>query len=130
LDDRLFSLAERLGVRVEYADLPPDRDGEYYRDRALIRLQHRMPARLHRSVLAHECAHARYGDAPARVPALGAKQEVRADEWAALQLIDRDDYARAEALHDAHPGAMAVELGVTSDLIDAYRRVLSRRERP
>jgi len=113
-------------VRVEYVELPADRDGEYIRDEALIRLQPRMPARLHRSVLAHECAHARFGDAPTRVRALGAKQEVRADEWAAMQLIDAEDYARAEALHDAHAGAMAVELGVTTDLIDAYRRVLSR----
>lgn len=114
-------------MRIEYADLPPDRDGEYIRDENLIRLQHRMPARLHRSVLAHECAHARFGDAPTRVRTLGAKQEVRADEWAAMQLIDPAAYARAENLHDAHAGAMALELGVTADLVEAYRRVLRRR---
>lgn len=117
---------DALGVRVRYTDLPDDRDGEYLHHRRLIRLQHGMPRRLHRSVLAHECAHAVFADQPSQFGPVSAKQERRADEWAALRLIDVDDYKLAEQLHAGHIDAIALELDVTADLVEAFQRVLTR----
>ena len=85
-----------------------------------------MATRLHRSVLAHECAHAVFADVPSRFGPVNRKQERRADEWAALRLIDVTAYKHAELVHHGHSEAIALELGVTVDLIDAYQRVLLR----
>ncbi|MFI8593746.1 ImmA/IrrE family metallo-endopeptidase [Microbacterium sp. NPDC078428] len=126
IDHHLEQMAATLGVRIEYALLPPDRDGEYRHRHNVIRLRRGMPARLHRSVLAHELAHAVFGDTPSRFGPINAKQERRADEWAALRLIHTHDYRRAETIHDGHPGAIAVELGVVRSIVEAYQRVLTR----
>lgn len=115
-----------LGVIVRYTPLADDRDGEYLHHRRLIRLQPGMPRRLHRSVLAHECAHAVFGDEPAHFGLINAKMEQRADEWAALRLIDIDDYKLAESIHSGHTDAIALELDVTVDLVEAFQRTLTR----
>ena len=125
-DQHIHDALDALGVRVRYADLPVDRDGEYLHRRKLIRLQRGMATRLHRSVLAHEAAHAVFGDVPSRFGPVNAKQERRADEWAALRLIDVDDYRAAEALHHGHVEAIAVELNVIVDLVEAFQRILVR----
>lgn len=52
--------------------------------------------------------------------------ERRADEWAALQLVDPDGYARAEFIHHGHVGAIAHDLGVVRSVIDTYQRILAR----
>lgn len=85
-----------------------------------------MASRLHRSVLAHETAHAVFADVPSLYGPVNAKQERRADEWAALRLIDIDEYKRAESVHHGHAEAIAVELNVDIDIVDAFRRILSR----
>ncbi len=126
MTDTIWDMLEAMGIAVEYTDLPPDRDGEYHHERRVIRLQRGMATRLHRSVLAHECAHAVFADTPSMFGPVNRKQERRADEWAALRLIDVRDYQRAEQIHHGHPEALAVELNVTVDLIDAYQRVLLR----
>lgn len=123
-DQFIHETLTALGVRIAYVELPADRDGEYHHRRRLIRLQSGMARRLHRSVLAHECAHAVFADVPSKFGPVNAKQERRADEWAALRLITLPDYMRAEILHDGHDEGMAVELDVTLDLVDAYRRTL------
>ncbi|MEV8269115.1 ImmA/IrrE family metallo-endopeptidase [Microbacterium oleivorans] len=115
-----------LGIRVEYAALPSDRDGEYLHGARLIRLRPGMSARLHRSVLAHETAHAVFADTPSKFGPVNAKQERRADEWAALRLIDAESYRDAELHHRGHLGAMAQELGVVRSIVEAYQRVLLR----
>lgn len=122
----LWGMLDALGVRVEYGEMPDDRDGEYLHDRQLIRLRSGMAARLHRSVLAHEVAHAVFADVPSMFGPVNRKQERRADEWAALRLISPDAYRRAEAMHGCHPGALAVELGVITRIVEAYQRVLAR----
>lgn len=126
MTEAIWRTLEALGVAVEYAQLPSDRDGEYHHDQRLIRLQDGMAARLHRSVLAHECAHAVFADVRSRFGPVTAKQERRADEWAALRLVAVDTYRHAEAIHHGHVEAMAVELGVTVELVEAYQRVLMR----
>lgn len=125
-DARLDETVRALGVRVELVDLPGDRDGEYRHVERLIRLQRGMPRRLHRSVLAHECAHAVHGDEPSCDAVMSARQERRADEWAARLLIDVEAYAAAETLHAGHLEAMAVELDVTVDLVHAFRGLVER----
>lgn len=126
MDELLWSTVDDLGLTVEYADLDNDRDGEYDHDSQLIRLQRGMSPRLHRSVLAHEIAHAVFADVPSMFGPVNAKQERRADEWAALRLISVEEYRRSEALHHGHVEALAVELGVTVDLVEAFQRVLLR----
>ncbi len=125
-DHWITDTLDALGVRVIDADLPGDRDGEYLHRRRLIRLQRGMPHRLRRSVLAHECAHAVFGDEPSRFGPRTAKQERRADEWAALRLIDVDEYKTAERIHTGHVDAIALELDVTADLVEAFQRILVR----
>lgn len=126
IDEHLNHLACTIGVRIEYGRLPSDRDGEYLHARRLIRLRRGMHARHHRSVLAHELGHAAFGDTPSQFGPVHAKQERRAEEWAALRLINIDDYRHAEAVHDAHAGAMAVELGVMTSIVLAFRGLLTR----
>lgn len=126
IDQHLADLADALGVRIEYARLPADRDGEYIHVRKLIRLRRGMHARHHRSVLAHELGHAAFGDMPTKFGPVHAKQERRAEEWAALRLIDVDAYRLVEQLHGGHAGAMAVDLGVMRTTVMAFRGLLTR----
>lgn len=126
IDGHIQEQLDMLGVRVRYAHLPDDRDGEYLHHRRMIRLQHGMPRRLHRSVVAHECAHAVFADQPSMFGPANAKMERRADEWAALRLIDVDDYKLAEQIHEGSVDAIALELDVTADLVDAFQRILTR----
>lgn len=122
----LYEMLDALGVRVELCELPDDRDGEYLHAERLIRIQHDLLLRRYVSTLAHETCHAVFGDGPTRFGPVNAKRERRADEWAALRLIDPDDYRREEARHDGHLEAMAIALHVTTDLVEAFRRVLLR----
>lgn len=123
----LLDVAHVLGVRIEYTDLSHlDRDGDYDHARKVIRLQEGMTYRLKRSVLAHEVAHAVHGDVPTIFGPINAKQERRADEWAALRLINIDAFKTAEAIHGGHAPAIARELDVITDIVTAYQRVLER----
>lgn len=124
---RLFDMADALGVHIRYADLSHlDRDGDYDHARREIRLQDGMAYRLHRSVLAHELAHAVFGDVRSMFGPVNAKQERRADEWAAMQLISIDDFRHAEHVRGGHTWSMAHDLDVIEDLVIAYRRALER----
>jgi hypothetical protein len=122
----IYDTIDALGVRIEYCELPDDRDGEYIHEERLIRLQYDLSTRVYRSTLAHECCHAVFGDVPSKFGPVNAKQERKADEWAALRMIDFDEYRRQEIRHDGHVEAMAVALNVTVDLVEAFRRVLLR----
>ncbi len=121
----LFDLAEMQGIRIEYAPLR-GRDGEYRHDLKLIRLREGMSPRRLRSVLAHELGHAAFGDVPSPYGPLRARQERRADEWAALRLITLDAYRDAELIRDGHIDSMAHDLGVIPRIVGAFRRVLER----
>ena len=120
-----MDMVDALGLSIEYKRIQ-GRDGEYRHDLALIRLRPGMTYRLERSILAHELGHAVFADAPSRFGPVNAKQERRAWEWAALQLIYHDAYRAAEARHEGHPGAMAVELSVVRPVVEAYQRILLR----
>lgn len=121
----LEDMAGALGITIEYVELAT-RDGEYRHDLKLIRLRAGMTLRKERSVLAHEIAHAIWGDVPSKFGPVKAKQERRADEWAALRLIDPERYRAAEEHWEGHLGAIAYDLGVTTKIVTAFQRVLAR----
>lgn len=122
----LFEMLDALNVTVEYCDVPADRDGDYDHATRHMRIQHDLPYRRYRSAIGHETCHAVFGDVKSRFGPVGAKQERRADEWAALRLIDLEDYQQQEQRHDGHVEAMAIALGVTVELVEAYRGLLFR----
>lgn len=126
IDAYLQDLADQAGLTIEYAHLREGRDGEYVHAKKLIRLRRGMSARKHRSVLAHELAHAAFGHTPTHFGPVHAKQERIADAWAAMRLIDLDDYRHLEAVHDGHPGAIAVDLGVVRSIVIAFQHALER----
>lgn len=126
IDHYLLDLADQAGVTIEYANLARGRDGEYIHHRKLIRLRPGMSSRLHRSVLAHELAHAAFADVPSQFGPVHAKQERRAEEWAALRLIDLEDYRHLEQIHHGHAGAIALDLGVMRSIVLAYQGLLER----
>lgn len=113
----LMQLAAQLGVRVHVAhfDGRPELLGFYSHDRKVIMLRMDLTPFEMRSVLAHELAHAYYGDACST-----GKLERRAERYAAQLLIEPAGYAAAEAI-DPHPAAIADELGVTEDIVIAYQ---------
>lgn len=122
--DHLLRLVEERGLRlVERAG--PTRGG-YDPASLTIRLAPGMSVRTTTSVLAHELGHAALGHTVSRDPEARARQERSADEWAATLLISPVAYARAEALRGTHRASLAFELGVTVELLDAYRRMLER----
>lgn len=125
-DRYLIDLADQAGLTIEYTRLSDGRDGEYVHARKLIRLRPGMSARLHRSVLAHELAHAAFDDTPSQFGPVHAKQERRAEEWAALRLINLDEYRHLEDIHHGHAGAIAVDLGVMRSIVLAYQGMLER----
>lgn len=123
----LFHMAAALGVRIIHTDLTHlDRDGDYNAKTNTIRLQEGMSRRLFRSVLAHELCHAVFGDVPSRFGPVNAKQERRADEWAALRLIEHTDYSEAERLREGNVALIAQDLDVIDDIVHAYQRILQR----
>lgn len=124
---QLFDMADALGVTIEFTDLAPlQRNGDCNARTGRIRVDEKLPTRAARSVLAHELAHYVFADTPSRFGPVHAKQERRADEWAALRLIDRDAYREAEQLRDGHVPSIAHDLGVISRLVHAYQRILTR----
>jgi Zn-dependent peptidase ImmA (M78 family) len=78
------------------------------------------------SVVAHELAHAILGHLPSSDATTRARQERRADEWAARLLITPAAYAEAERARGPYPTSIAFELGVTVELVIAYQRLLCR----
>ncbi|MFB4350304.1 ImmA/IrrE family metallo-endopeptidase [Microbacterium sp. CR_7] len=100
--------------------------GGYEPNSATIRVAPGMSARTTRSVIAHELGHAMLGHEHTHDPTERARQERRADEWAARLLITPAAYAEAEAARDGHAASMAFDLEVTVDLVLAYRRLLRR----
>ena len=123
----LYDMAAALGVRIVHTDLTHlHRDGDYNVKTNTIRLQEGMTRRLLRSVLAHELCHAVFGDVPSRFGPVNAKQERRADEWAALRLINPSRYREVELIRDGNVPLMAQDLDVIDDIVHAFQRILQR----
>lgn len=124
MTDRLHALAEHLGVAVTYHHSGPK--GLYVAEGRFITLRDGMGWRKLRSTFAHELGHAMNDDQPTSDPVLRARQERRADQVAARLLIAPCTYARAEQTVGHHPGALAIELGVTTHIIDTWQKIHER----
>lgn len=110
----LCEFAESRGVLVAWAIGLPEM-GRWVPERRMIILRHGLTDTAARSILAHELGHAHHGD-DCSTPAA----EARAWRFAARLLITPREYAAAEALHPA-TGAVARELGVLVDVVEAYQ---------
>ncbi|MEV4738043.1 MULTISPECIES: ImmA/IrrE family metallo-endopeptidase [unclassified Microbacterium] len=122
--DQLLRLIDAHGLHL--IEQPGPSRGGYRPETATIRVTPGQSARTTRSIIAHELGHAVLGHEPTTDPAVRARQELRADEWAARLLITPEAYAEAEELRGAHAASMAFDLGVAVDLVLAYRRLLHR----
>lgn len=123
--DQLLRLVEEHGLRI-VEEQGVTRGGFDPRSRT-IRVRPGMSVRTTRSVIAHELGHAVLGHVATADPAARARQEERADDWAAALLISPRAYAEAEAARGPHPASLAFDLGVTIELVLAFQRVLARR---
>lgn len=121
---QLLQLADELGLRV--IERRGSKRGGFHEGSKTIRLNPGQSTRAMRSVLAHEIAHAIFGDVPSPYGPQRARQERRADEWAAKYLITPSAYADAEQRRGVHASALAFELGVTVELVEAYQRLMQR----
>lgn len=116
--DALAIQAADLGIDIRWSfDLPDDIHGYYEDDELIIVLNARCTYAQAISALAHEVGHAIFGDRCS-----SEAFERRADEMGASYVITRAAYAEAELLVGPHAGALARQLGVTRDLVLAWRR--------
>lgn len=107
-----------LGIKV--VESSKARFGYFCRDTGTIVVPTDVPARLRRSMIAHELGHAVYGHTVS-----DAKSERQADEYAARLLITEKEYRRAETMFGQDVDTLAYELNVTPSLIIAWREQFS-----
>lgn len=112
----LYMQAVQMGLAVESTDLPRDICG-LYDDR------HGLNQRQRRCTLCHELIHAKHHD-PGCGTQYGLKCERRCRRETALALISPMDYGMAETVHEGNAWMMAVELGVTVQVLMDYRQLL------
>ena len=110
----LHTHAQELGVRLRRHTGGPK--GIYHHTLRTISTRRGMSIQQYRSTLAHELAHAHYGDTPRR-GIYSVRQETRADSYAARLLITPQAFFDAATWHNGHLGGMADELEVTHHLL-------------
>ena len=120
----LHRLAESMGVHLTHHDGGPK--GLYLDQVRTITTRRGLSIAEYRSSLAHELAHAHYRDVPCRDPVRHARQERRADIWAAHLLLDGTDVEATLRWHHHHRAPAAYELEVTVHLLDTYLNHLER----
>lgn len=107
--------------RIGEAKLRDGIQGVYVREKNLILLDTRLCGLQRRCVLAHEISHARHADGAGHEDKW---VERRANQEAALMLIDPLEYAYAETIYEGNVMGMARELNVLPWVIMAYRERL------
>lgn len=107
--------------RVGEARLHSGLQGVYIRQKNLILLDMRLCGLQRRCVLAHEISHARHADGAGHEDKW---VERRANQEAALMLIDPLEYAYAETIYEGNTVGIARELDVLPWVVDAYRERL------
>ncbi len=115
--DHLFQHCADFGIDVAWDDFGDYRRGEYRWQDDTIVLSPRLTRRQAIATLAHEIGHQKFGDT-CSTPA----SERRAWEFGAAFLITPDEYRAAEAQVGSHTAALAIELEVTTKLVEAWRR--------
>lgn len=119
----LYMQAVEMGSTVESTRLPNDICGLYDDRHGLILLADGLNQRQRRCTLCHELIHARHHD-PGCGSQYGIKCERRCRRETALALISPVDYGMAETVYEGNTWMMAVELGVTIQVLSDYRQLL------
>ncbi|AWB82250.1 ImmA/IrrE family metallo-endopeptidase [Corynebacterium yudongzhengii] len=117
-------LAHELGVTIFEHDT--GEKGRYY-GYGIISLRRGLGYRARRCTLAHELAHYILDHNPRATGWWKERQENAADQWAADLLITPERYRDAENTHGPHSGAIALELGVTTHVINTWRNHYQRK---
>lgn len=112
-----------MGLTIASYRLPRDICGLYDDRHGLILLADWLNQRQRRCTLCHELIHARHHD-PGCGSQYGIKCERRCHRETALALISPVDYGMAEEIYDGNTWMMAVELGVTIQVLEDYRQLL------
>lgn len=112
-----------MGLSIASRDLPRDICGLYDDRHRLILLADWLNQRQRRCTLCHELIHARHHDLGCGTR-YGAKCERRCRRETALALISPVDYGMAETVYEGNTWMMAVELGVTIQVLNDYRQLL------
>lgn len=124
--DTLYARAVDMGLRVEEDRLPRGMNGYYCDALGLIVLHDKLNARQRLCTLQHELIHAHYHDTGCG-SIIGLRDELRARRETALTLISPVEYQLAEATYDGEAYSMAVELGVTLQVLRDYQSLLEQR---
>lgn len=119
----MLEIAKYRGVEVQVVDLG-DRNGDYAD--GLIRINSRRPEHVQRIILAHELGHEHHNHLPAGSRYAQRAQEAEADRHAAMLLVGRTTYQRAERMYGPAVGAVAAELGLPARFVEALREVERR----
>ncbi len=113
---RVIEEAQRQGVRMAYAALPPPQRAAFLADQELILVSDRLDLIQAAESGAHELGHCYYGDRCSTREA-----EERAWIYAAKILIKLEPYMRAE-LEDPHPLMIAHRLRTTRRMVELYQQ--------
>ncbi|RYM96097.1 M78 family metallopeptidase domain-containing protein [Bifidobacterium animalis] len=117
----LYRLAPSLMVCSDYLD--GNLCGMYIDEVETIIVDRRLTMDVKRCVLVHELVHWARADSQC-----GGYQEIKVRQIAAEALIDRKRYAQVECMYEGCSAAMAEELGVTQEVVDDYKSLLSIRK--
>lgn len=115
--------AHSLGVTVVEGRPRLGGWGEYSHASRTITLRSGLSRREARCTLAHELQHAIAGDIACRSSWFAARMERRADEAAAILLVDPVEYREAEAMHNGHLPSIAYDLDVTPEVLLDWQRM-------
>lgn len=115
---KLHAYAETIGVQL----VRHDQGGKawYHHPTRTISTRRGLSIQAYKSSLAHELAHATYGDEPTGHGHYDLRQEQRADKWAANVLIDPQAFEDAYIWHRGHLPAIADELEVTHHILTVW----------
>lgn len=115
--------AESMGLTIVSYRLPRDTCGLYDDRRKLILLADWLNQRQRRCTLCHELIHAKHHDSGCDTQ-YGLKCERRCRRETALVLISPVNYGMVEQVYEGNTWMMAVELGVTIQVLNDYRQLL------
>ena len=110
-------------IRIIEQPLPDGLCGAWHEASRTIFLHDRLNQRQRRCTLCHELIHAKHHDSGCGTQ-YGLKCERRCRRETALALISPVDYGMAETVYEGNTWMMAVELGVTIQVLNDYRQLL------